>query len=67
METRVNIDDKLLQDALSISGFQSKEELINAALREYIMVKQRKDLTDLAGHIEFSQDFDHKQMRTLRT
>lgn len=65
METKISIDDNLLQDALSISGLQTKEELINEALREYIKVKKRKDLTELAGRIEFYHDFDHKKMREL--
>ncbi len=57
MEARIAIDDDLLQDALSVSGLQTKEELINEALREYIKVKKRKDMTELAGHIKFYQDF----------
>ena len=65
MEAKIDIDDNLLQDALSVSGLQTKEELINEALREYIKVKKRKDLTELAGRIEFSQNFNHKKMREL--
>ncbi|WP_045216026.1 type II toxin-antitoxin system VapB family antitoxin [Desulfonatronovibrio magnus] len=65
MEAKIAIDDNLLQDALSVSGLQTKEELINEALREYIKVKKRKDLTELAGRIEFYQDFNHKKMREL--
>ncbi len=67
METKIVLDDKLLNDALSVSGLKSKEELINAALKEYIKVKKRKDLTELAGRIEFSQDFDYKKMRELKS
>lgn len=66
MEATIIIDDKLFQDALSVSGLQSKEYLVNEALREYIKMKRRKDLTELAGCIEFSHDFDHKHMRELR-
>lgn len=65
MEAKIAIDDSLLEDALSVSGLQTKEELINAALREYIKVKKRKDLTELAGRIEFYQDFNHKKMREM--
>ncbi|MFO7726863.1 MAG: type II toxin-antitoxin system VapB family antitoxin [Desulfonatronovibrio sp.] len=65
MESKIAIDDSLLEDALSVSGLQTKEELINAALREYIKVKKRKDLTELAGRIEFYQDFNHKKMREM--
>jgi Arc/MetJ family transcription regulator len=66
MEAKIAIDDNLLQDALSVSGLQTKEELINEALREYIKVKKRKDLTELAGRIDFYQDFNHKKMREMK-
>ena len=66
METKIDIDEKLIQDALSVSGLQNEEELINEALMEYIKLKKRKDLTELAGKIEFSQDFDHKKFRELK-
>lgn len=65
MEAKIAIDDSLLEDALSVSGLQTKEELINEALREYIKAKKRKDLTELAGRIDFYQDFNHKKMREL--
>jgi len=66
METKIVINEKLIQDALSVSGLQNKEELINEALMEYIKLKKRKNLTELVGRIEFSQEFDHNKFRELR-
>lgn len=66
MEAHVTINDQLFQDALSVSGLQDKERLIEEALKEYIKIKKQKDLTELAGHIEFAPDFDHKKMRVTR-
>ena len=40
--------------------------LIHDALRHYVRLKSRKDLTELAGKVKFVEDFDHKKMRKLR-
>lgn len=66
MRTNIVIDDELLAKAFSVSNAKTKKELIHIALVEYIKLKQRKDLTELSGRIEFHEDFDHKKLRTLR-
>jgi Arc/MetJ family transcription regulator len=54
MRTNIDINDELLEEAFSVSKVRSKKDLIHDALREYIRLKKRKDLTDLAGTIEFN-------------
>lgn len=66
MRTNIDIDDKLLEQAFSLSRFRTKKELIHEALREYIKLKQRKDLTELSGFIQFDENYDHKKMRETR-
>ncbi len=63
MRTNVDINDELLDEAFSVSNLRSKKDLIHDALREYIRLKKRKDLTELAGTISFFDGFDHKEMR----
>ncbi len=46
---------------------RTKKELIHDALKEYIRLKKRKDLTELAGFIEFDAGFDHKKLRETRS
>jgi Arc/MetJ family transcription regulator len=67
MRTNIVIDDNLLADAFSVSGAKTKKELIHEALRQYVQLKRRKDLTALAGKVEFLTDYDHKKLRKLRT
>ena len=67
MRTNIVIDDDLLNEAFSLSKQRTKKGLIHEALKEYIRLKKRKDLTDLAGSIKFFKDYDHKKMRKLRT
>ena len=66
MRTNIDIDDALLNEAFSISDAKTKKELIHEALKEFIRIRRRKDLTELAGQIRFRKDYDHKALRTLR-
>lgn len=52
MRTNIDIDDGLLKEAFSVSHPRTKKDLIHDALTEYIRVKKRKDMTELAGFIE---------------
>lgn len=66
MRTNIEIDDQLLKEAFQVSGARTKKDLVHEALRILIIVKKRKDLTELAGKIDMHQDFDHKLLRRLR-
>jgi Arc/MetJ family transcription regulator len=66
MRTNIDINEELLEEAFSVSNVRSKKDLIHEALREFIRLKKRKDMTELAGTIEFYNEFDHKKMRETR-
>ena len=67
MRTNIEIDENLLEEAFSVSHLRTKKDLIHEALQEYVRLKKRKDLTELAGFIEFDSKFDHKKMRETRS
>ncbi len=67
MRTNIEIDGDLLEEAFAVSHLRTKKDLIHEALREYIRLKKRKDLTELAGFIEFDPEFDHKKLRETRS
>ena len=66
MRTNIDINDNLLKEAFSVSQARTKKDLIHEALREYIRLKKRKDLTELAGSIEFQEGYDYKKSRETR-
>ena len=66
MRTNIVIDDELLNAAFSVSNAKTKKELIHEALKEFIRLKTRKDLTELAGSVSFHKNYDHKKLRKLR-
>jgi Arc/MetJ family transcription regulator len=66
MRTNIVIDENLLEEAFSVSEAKTKKDLIHEALRELVRLRKRKDLTELAGTVEFYKDFDHKKLREMR-
>ncbi|MBU1172848.1 MAG: type II toxin-antitoxin system VapB family antitoxin [Proteobacteria bacterium] len=66
MRTNIDLNDELVREAFSLSKEKTKKDLIHEALREFIKLKKRKDLTELAGKIEFLDKFNHKDTRNLR-
>jgi len=64
MRTNVVLDDELVDEAFRYSlTIHTKRELIEAALREYVNTRKRKNIGDLAGKIKFYEGYDYKSMR----
>jgi Arc/MetJ family transcription regulator len=66
MQITLNLDESLLSEALQLTNLSTQEELVNLALQELIRSRRRKNLLDLAGKIQFAEDFDHKDLRETR-
>ena len=66
MRTNVVLDDRLVEEAFSLTGMRTKKELIHLALSELVRARQKKDLMDLAGRIRLRKGFNHKSMREMR-
>ncbi|NBD96182.1 MAG: type II toxin-antitoxin system VapB family antitoxin [Gammaproteobacteria bacterium] len=66
MRTNIVLNDDLVREAVKLTGVTTKRELVDMALRELIRKERRKDLFELAGQIEFADDYDHKEARALR-
>ena len=64
MRTNIVLDDKLLKTAMKLGKTKTKRELIHLALEEYVKNKQKKNLLDIKGRIQFSDQYDYKSMRT---
>jgi len=64
MRTNIVLDDKLVDDAFKYSQtISTKRELIEAALKEYVDTRKRKNIKDLRGKISFRENYDYKAMR----
>ena len=66
MPTNLAIDDELLEQARHIGGYKTKRETVNEALREFIRRRQRLELVNLFGKIDYEQSYDYKKERRRR-
>jgi len=63
VRTNIVLDDETVKTAFRYSKAKTKKELINEALKELITSRQRLDLRDLRGKIEFRSGYDYKKLR----
>lgn len=64
MRTNIVLNDKLVDEAFKYAGnIRTKRELIEVALKEFVTIRKVKDLRDLKGRIQFSDNYDYKKMR----
>ena len=63
MATNLAIDDNLLQEALLISGFKTKKDTVNYALKEFINRRKQLEILALFGKLEPDADYDYKKAR----
>jgi Arc/MetJ family transcription regulator len=66
MQITLNLDESLLDEALQLTNLTTQEELVNLALQELVRSRRKKNLLDLAGQIQFTEDFDYKALRETR-
>ena len=66
MATNIEIDEKLLEEALSLGEHSTANRLIEAALREYIQHRKQLKVLELFGTIDYEEDYDYKQQRQTR-
>ena len=66
MRTNIVIDDKIMQQAMTLSGIKTKKEVVAQAIREFVARRARKDLLDLRGRVQFADDYNYKAMREGR-
>jgi Arc/MetJ family transcription regulator len=66
MPTNLAIEDKLLNEALKISGHRTKRETVNEALREYVQRRKQREIIQLFGKVDFVSDYNYKTGRKKR-
>jgi Arc/MetJ family transcription regulator len=62
--TNIVIDQKLMSEALELTGFRSQRELVNYALQELIRREKQKQILSLKGNVAWEGNLDG--MRYLR-
>jgi Arc/MetJ family transcription regulator len=63
MTINLAIDDDLINEALNVGHFKSKEDTVIIALREFISRRKQLEIVDLFGQFDPDPDYDYKQGR----
>lgn len=58
MRTNIVIDDKLMADALKITGLQTKREAVEEGLKALIRLQKQADIRTLRGKVRWEGDLD---------
>lgn len=58
MRTNIEIDDKLMNDALKATGLKTKKEAVEQGLKTLIRLKKQEGIKRLRGKLEWSGDLD---------
>ena len=66
MQIILNLDESLLNEAFQLTDLTTQDELIEFALQELVRSRRKRNLLDLAGQIQFTENFDHKDLRETR-
>ena len=66
MATNLDLDDELIEAAVKAGGHRSKKEAVTAALEEYVRYRQRLQILDLVGTIDYDPAYDYKAARRRR-
>jgi Arc/MetJ family transcription regulator len=67
MRTNIIIDDRLMEEAMRLSGLSTKKEVVNQALAEFVQRRNRKDLRELQGKIRLADGYDYRAHREGRS
>jgi Arc/MetJ family transcription regulator len=58
MRTNIEIDDKLMAEAMRAMGAKTKREAVETALRRFVEQERRKDILKLRGKVNWVGDLD---------
>ena len=58
MRTNIEIDDKLMNDALKATGARTKKEAVELGLKALIKLKKQQGIKDFRGQLSWVGDLD---------
>ena len=63
MATNLQLDDRLIQEAVALGKHRTKKEAVTRALTDYISHLRQDRILDLFGKVEFDPVYDYKRQR----
>ena len=61
--TNLQLDDRLIKEAVALGKHRTKKAAVTQALTEYIRHLRQERILDLFGTVDFDPAYDHKRQR----
>jgi len=66
MATNLELDDRLIKEAVALGNHRTKREAVTEALEEYVRHLRQGRVLSLFGKIDFQPEYDYKKQRTRK-
>ena len=63
MPTNLDINDRLIEEAVRVGGHRTKKAAVTDALEEYVRRHKQREIISLFGTIDYDPDYDYKKQR----
>jgi Arc/MetJ family transcription regulator len=64
MATNLQLDDRLIKEAVALGKHRTKKAAVTQALTQYIRHLRQERILDLFGTIDFDPAYNYKRQRT---
>lgn len=58
MRTNIVIDEQLMQEALELTGYQTKRKLVDESLKLLVAMEKQKQIRSLRGKLSWEGDLE---------
>ena len=63
MATNLQLDDRLIRQAVALGSHRTKKAAVTQALTDYISHLRQEKILDLFGTVDFDPGYDYKRQR----
>ena len=63
MATNLQLDDRLIKEAVALGNHRTKKAAVTQALSDYIRHLRQDRILDLFGKVDFDPQYDYKRQR----
>ena len=63
MATNLQLDDRLIEEAVALGSHRTKKAAVTQALADYIRHLRQEKILDLFGQVDFDRRYDYKRQR----
>jgi Arc/MetJ family transcription regulator len=63
MATNLQIDDKLITQAVKLGHHRTKKAAVTQALTDYVQHLEQENILSMFGSVDYSPDYNYKKQR----